>query len=530
MAAFFLVSQSSTNPLDLVNILLTHLTYCITFFQNRSSAAAAATPKAAAAAPPAAPPAAGAWSTPNAWSRPLKTGPPPGLSGPGGAGGTLDQAMRERFLHLTLTLVGQRVTLTQDDGTVLEGIFHTATPFGDLPADKKNRYVLKAVLVVKGDTDKIPNGSTVVIPVTKVTSLHCKSLRLGATANGKAEGFRTDTEISSTQNDKGRDLVSAGSAWTAAGNSRAEGLNDGQPAARRGLKGNIGEWDQFRANEELFNVQAKFDENLYTTELDKSAMDSAKIKAAERMAREIETTTSSNIHVAEERGQAIGGDYDEEDRYSGVLTNNLEVRNKDGAQAPKKMNYAAAAAKADAAAKAGPPGFAGGKDAKAKGDTKNKSGVEEQKAEATEKPAEDAGKQEEKKTSDTEDSKPATEEAKKETIAEPPATAESAEAAKPEEEPRKAATKLKLNANAKSFSFNPTAKTFTPSFGTPVPAAPEVPQMLDPNTGLPVQQIPGQPHYMQHPMGQPGKPFQSHYFTGALPCVKMYLYSPLLFL
>jgi hypothetical protein len=272
-------------------------------------------------------------------------------------------------------------------------------------------------------------------------------------------------------------------------------------------------------------VQAKFDENLYTTELDKSAMDTAKIKAAERMAREIETTTSSNIHVAEERGQAIGGDYDEEDRYSGVLTNNLEARNKDGAPAPKKMNYAAAAAKADAA-KAGPPGFAGGKkeDAskatKEKGDAKKK-GAEE-KAEATEKPAEDASKQEEKKTSDAEDSKPAKEEAKKETAGETGPKTESAKAAKPAEEPKKAATKLKLNANAKSFSFNPTAKTFTPTFGTPAPAAPEAPQMLDPNTGLPVQQIPGQPHYMPHPMGQPGKSFESNICL-SLPCVKLYV-------
>mmetsp|Transcript_12335 Transcript_12335/g.20429 ORF Transcript_12335/g.20429 Transcript_12335/m.20429 type:complete len:766 (+) Transcript_12335:125-2422(+) len=510
---------------------------------SKDKPAPAPTPRTAAAADTTTTNTSNAWSKPNnAWSRPLKTGPPPGLSAPssGGKGG-LDPVMRERFLHLTLTLVGQRVTCTQQDGTVLEGVFHTATPFQDLPKDKKNVYVLKAVLVIKGDTDKIPNGSTVVIPANKITSLHCKSIRLGAinNANGKGEAFRTDTEISLTPNDDRRDLVAAGSAWTAAGNSRPDakmdgGPNAGQPPRKVALRGNIGEWDQFRANEELFSIQAKFDENLYTTELDKSAMDSAKIKQAERMAREIENTTSSNIHVAEERNQAIGGDYDEEDRYSGVLTNNLQVRNKDGAPVPKKMNYAAAAAKADAA-KLAPPGFVAGKkedkatdEKKDSKDSKKKSanGTDETKGEAVSKEAlkqstEEVSKQEEKKTTEVEDSKPA----QKESVVKNEEGKNGDSAAKAETEDAKAKEEekkapIKLNANAKSFSFNPGAKTFTPSFGTPTPApAADPQQMIDPNTGAPVpQQVPGQPHYMQHPMGQPGMmPIMNPHFAMQYP-------------
>ena len=474
-----------------------------------------------------------AWSNPapNAWSRPLKTRPPPGLAPPGtgepqnGADGPA-AVMRERFLHLTLSLVGQRVTLTHTDGTVLEGVFHTATPFADLPEDKKNQFVLKAVQLINGDSDKIQNGSTVVVPADKVTSLHCKSLRLG-TVNGKGEGFRTDTEIASTQNDKGRDLVAAGSAWTTGGTSgnvsRSVALMV-EPVPRKnpaGLRGNIGEWDQFRANEELFDVHAKFDENLYTTELDKSALATGKIRQAERLAREIEKTTSSNIHVAEERNQAIPGDFDEEDRYSGVLTEKLQARNKDSAPQKRTMNYAAAAAKADSA-KLAPPGFTGGKkeDDKSKdetakkdqGETKN-DGVEELKKESVVEPkktSEEAGKQEEKKTTDAEQSQPSAEEEKTDA----PDSKKETEASKTEdgkeeiketpessEESKKKAVP-KLNANAKSFTFNPGAKTFTPSFGSPAPAAPAPPQvpqmMVDPNTGAPLQ-----PHYM-HPMGHPG--------------------------
>jgi hypothetical protein len=479
-----------------------------------------------------------AWSnpTPNAWSRPLKTRPPPGLAPPATAPTqngvtTANPVLRERFLHLTLSLVGQRVTLTHTDGTVLEGVFHTATPFADMPSDKKNRFVLKAVNVIQGDSAKVQHGSTVVVPADRIVSLHCKSLRLG-NSNGKGEAFRTDTEISSTLADKGRDLVAAGSAWTSGAitgkASRADGLlGDGPRKPAAGLRGNIGEWDQFRANEELFNVQAKFDENLYTTELDKSSIDTAKIKEAERLAREIEKTVSTNIHIAEERNQAIQGDYDEEDRYSGVLTEKLQVRNKDPVPPKQTMNYAAAAAKADTA-KAGPPGFTAGK----KGDVKIKKVVpakeetkvaspDQSKPEPTKpKVTEDVPNESEKNNAETDLLKSSVDEEKAEShvvnketepiqaeqVEEKSEQTNTATSEAADDSSKKATTKL--NANGKAFTFNPAAKAFTPSFGVPAPAvAPQglIPQqMMDPNIGAPIPpHIPGQPHYM-HSMGHPG--------------------------
>ena len=57
------------------------------------------------------------------------------------------------------------------------------------------------------------------------------------------------------------------------------------------------------------------------TSLDKrhSSFNSQRKKEADRLSREIEGTVSSNFHVAEERGQKVEGDFDEEDLYSGVL-------------------------------------------------------------------------------------------------------------------------------------------------------------------------------------------------------------------
>ncbi|CAI5993618.1 unnamed protein product, partial [Closterium sp. NIES-65] len=61
-----------------------------------------------------------------------------------------------------------------------------------------------------------------------------------------------------------------------------------------------GAWDQFEANRKLFGVETSFDEAIYTTPL---VRPSRELQAhAERIAREIESQPSRNMHTAEERG------------------------------------------------------------------------------------------------------------------------------------------------------------------------------------------------------------------------------------
>ena len=75
-----------------------------------------------------------------------------------------------------------------------------------------------------------------------------------------------------------------------------------------------GGWDQFAANKSKFNVDTTFDENLYTTSIDKNAVGISEAEA-DRIAREIMSQGSTNVHVQEERGLRVTADYDEEDRY-----------------------------------------------------------------------------------------------------------------------------------------------------------------------------------------------------------------------
>jgi PAB1-binding protein PBP1 len=63
-----------------------------------------------------------------------------------------------------------------------------------------------------------------------------------------------------------------------------------------------GSWDQFAANERLFGLKTDYDENIYTTAINKSHPQyREKVAAAERKAREIERSAPTTAHVAEER-------------------------------------------------------------------------------------------------------------------------------------------------------------------------------------------------------------------------------------
>jgi PAB1-binding protein PBP1 len=80
-----------------------------------------------------------------------------------------------------------------------------------------------------------------------------------------------------------------------------------------------GRWDQFAENERLFGLKTDYDENIYTTKIDKSHPQyKERMAAAERKAREIEHSVATTSHVAEERVMDYaGGDdkgADEEDK------------------------------------------------------------------------------------------------------------------------------------------------------------------------------------------------------------------------
>lgn len=127
--------------------------------------------------------------------------------------------------------------------------------------------------------------------------------------SGASTGFRTDSDIAGSLAIRERNLQR----WEPGPDAGPD-----MPLESTGT-GTAG-WDQFEANARLFGTTSSYDENLYTTKIDRSDP-SYKQKEAEaaRIAREIENSATDNPHVREERGLAPESDgHDEEDKYSGV--------------------------------------------------------------------------------------------------------------------------------------------------------------------------------------------------------------------
>ena len=263
---------------------------------------------------------------------------------------------RDRSLQLFLVLLGHRVICHLKSGVQLEGVLRTATPFASGGGKQSFVYLLKRTRVLTGDHPTIKPGATVTVPMDQVVQLQIPQVKFStlldakhsttagtptATTSSTSNGFTTDGEISGrhfNHHSDGRSLQAAGSAWTTGGggggigglgssttgpprlNKRAEALQGNSSASSSSgpLEGSIGTWDQFQANEKLFNVHASYDETMYTTPLDKSQLDSSKIKRAEQLAKEIEAAPSANVHLQQERNQSVLGDFDEEDLHSGV--------------------------------------------------------------------------------------------------------------------------------------------------------------------------------------------------------------------
>ncbi|KAJ8126904.1 hypothetical protein O1611_g6734 [Lasiodiplodia mahajangana] len=125
-------------------------------------------------------------------------------------------------------------------------------------------------------------------------------------------GFRTDTAISSSRN-RGERVLQP---WVAPTGS--EGIDMTLEKSTSGRA-----WDQFAANERQFGIRTTYDENIYTTAIDKSHPQyKERLAKAEKAAKEIEGSATTTAHHAEERQMNFaGGDdagEDEEEKYSGV--------------------------------------------------------------------------------------------------------------------------------------------------------------------------------------------------------------------
>ncbi|EST05555.1 Ataxin 2, SM domain protein [Kalmanozyma brasiliensis GHG001] len=245
--------------------------------------------------------------------------------------------MHDRITFLLVTLVGNPVTVTVKNGYKFFGIFSAAnTEGGELSVALASA---QQILPAK-DKDAQPElgefKATLLINYKDLETIEAAEVRMQEQAKEmrearEKEAFRTDTEISRPFDPlaSGRtlqkwaddpdldDLDNLSSnklpAW-ASPNDAGAGLEDTSNS-------NAGKaWDQFAANEARFGIKSNYEENLYTTKLDRSGKDFRnREREADRIAREIMGQATNNPHLAEERGQADDSGVNEEDKYGAVV-------------------------------------------------------------------------------------------------------------------------------------------------------------------------------------------------------------------
>ncbi|THH33185.1 hypothetical protein EUX98_g967 [Antrodiella citrinella] len=262
---------------------------------------------------------------------------------------------QDRLLQQLSGLTGTTITLSTKTGQRYEGVVASTGGEGDTTG-----VTLKDVkeLTAPG----APLKETYFVASTNIDTWSCRAADAKA-PNG--DGFKTDTDISKQGSARReRELQAWQPVDTSAENNQASASSQILSAinvARQHTDdatfgpgaSSTSSWDQFDVNEKLFGVKASFDEEQYTTKLDRNAPDfKEKEKKAQQLANEILQSTVNNVHVAEERVMNFTGTGDngtnEEEKY-GAVVRSVNAYVPPGARGKNIPAPAAAAAAADAA-------------------------------------------------------------------------------------------------------------------------------------------------------------------------------------
>ncbi|KAK9719607.1 poly(A)-binding protein binding protein [Basidiobolus ranarum] len=236
--------------------------------------------------------------------------------------------MHDRMLYLLMHLVGLNVQVVVKSGAKYEGLFHAACTEGELGVVLKYARVIKTEEKTENLNEVIP---TLIILAKDFVEMNAVGVDFSISEKGsEKDTFKIDTLISGhTGSLRERELHR----WNADDHTEFQTLEELEA-------GTDNQWDQFAANEHLFGLQTDFDEEIYTTKLDRSSADyKEREKQAIRIANEIARMSSANPHIAEERGQSIDdSQLDEEDKYSSVVrTSSLRSSDRQGKYTPPAM-------------------------------------------------------------------------------------------------------------------------------------------------------------------------------------------------
>lgn len=239
-----------------------------------------------------------------------------------GKGGAYQSLSRDRLIYLSTCLIGHQVEVQVMDGSVFSGILHATN------AEKDFGIILKMAHLIKDSSEGMKNTSEAFSKPPSKTLIILGKEFVQVTAKGvptTLDGFRTEVMLEQQQELLTDSCISQSrhieverqlERWVPDDDApecpELDNVFDGH--WNRG-------WDQFEANETLFGVKSTFDEDLYTTKLERGPQMSELEKEALRIAREIEGEDTRDFHLAEERGIQLHEnlEVDDETRFSAVF-------------------------------------------------------------------------------------------------------------------------------------------------------------------------------------------------------------------
>ena len=227
-----------------------------------------------------------------------------------------EKIINQRYYSLILNSLGEKIHIDLISGDSIEGLLYTIDPIN-------NEYLIinNPRRLSRTGVPLFLKESMLKIYFKEISSINYEinnNTQEGKNNNKKSQ-FVLDLQISKKNMNKAKEekLVKY--------EIKEEDKNNKYINQSLEDEENV-DWDQFELNKKVYNVVSTYDENLYTTKLDKNKITEEEKIFADKMYNEIMNSNKDekNIHVLEDRGvvQQKDNDLDEEDKYSSVIKNN----------------------------------------------------------------------------------------------------------------------------------------------------------------------------------------------------------------
>ena len=227
-----------------------------------------------------------------------------------------EKIINQRYYSLILNSLGEKIHIDLISGDSIEGLLYTIDPIN-------NEYLIinNPRRLSRTGVPLFLKESMLKIYFKEISSINYEinnNTQEGKNNNKKSQ-FVLDSQISKKNMNKTKEekLVKY--------EIKEEDKNNKYINQSLEDEENV-DWDQFELNKKVYNVVSTYDENLYTTKLDKNKITEEEKIFADKMYNEIMNSNKDekNIHVLEDRGiiKQKDNDLDEEDKYSSVIKNN----------------------------------------------------------------------------------------------------------------------------------------------------------------------------------------------------------------